>query len=54
MRCDEDFSIEIIERPYMLMMRFPSLAGEYAVFVSPSPFGLIVEKRRNENATKLG
>jgi hypothetical protein len=48
-RYDEDCSIE---RPYMHMMRFSSLAGEYAVIVGSNPcFVLIVEKHRNEKAT---
>lgn len=51
LRYDEDYSVE---RLYMLMMRFPLLAGEYAEFVDSNPcFGLIVEKCCNEKATKL-
>ena len=39
----------------MLIMRFPSFAGECAKYVGSNPcFGSIVEKRRNEKATKLG
>lgn len=38
-RYDEDCSID---RSYMLMMRFPLLAGKYAEFVDSNPcFGLI-------------
>ena len=40
---------------HKVMMRFPSLAGKYAEFVGSRPcLRLIVEKCRNEMATKLG